>query len=264
MARRGSFIASIGLGRALPAKLLSLLLVVAAAVSFATSSVAAEPPAADAQAKQLTRGAMDKSYVGKDYRGAVRTLGQAAPLCETRGCTPPVQADIYASLAIVHWNGTEDFDSAVEALRTMVRLDPQHALDRRLATFELREALDTAREDVRREKEPAALAPPAASQPPADSDEEGLDPKEREFRRQVAARKAQHLREQEETRKRVEAESAQAMIDARREEAAQKVAEAKRARQEKKEAARKLAEEKKEVGRRAAEARKSETVRLAQ
>src|SRR5438445_2770165 len=120
MARAGSFIASIGLVRVLPASLISSLLVVTIAVSFATSSVAAEPPAADAQAKQLTRGAMDKNYVAKDYRGAVRTLGQAATLCETQGCTPPVQAEIYASLAIVHWNGTEDFDSAVEALRTMV------------------------------------------------------------------------------------------------------------------------------------------------
>jgi hypothetical protein len=273
MSRAGAFIASIGIRPALQPTLVRWFFVVATAVSYSGSSVAAEPPAGDAQAKQLTQGAMEKNYVAKDYRGAVRALGQAATLCETRGCTPPVQAQIYASLAVVHWNGTEDYDSAVEALRTMVRLDPQHALDRKLATRELAAALETAREDVRREstsKEPPSAAParaapaPADSQPAADSEEEGLDPKEREFRRQVAARKAQHLREQEETRKRVEAEAAQAIIDAKREAAAQKVADAKRARQEKKDAARKLAEEKKEAARRATEQRKAEAIRLAQ
>jgi hypothetical protein len=249
-------------------RLLPSLLLIAAAWGFLPAGAVAEPQAGDAQAKRLTRAAMEKDYTAKDYRGAVQGLGEAATLCEKRGCTPSVQAQIYASLAVVHWNGTEDFDSAVEALRTMVRLDPKHALDRKLAPRELREALDTAREDVRTEATPKEAPPSATREPeseaPADPEEEGLDPKEREFRRQVAARKAQFAREQEETRIRVEAEAARAIADAKKEEAAQKIADVRRVRQEKRDAARKLAEEKKEAARVAAEQKKAEVIRLAQ
>src|SRR5262245_28732655 len=117
--------------------LCSWLMLGIAACLVSTTLEAAEP--GDAQAKKMTKQAMDKNYAGNDYSGAVRKLGQAATVCEQKGCTPSVHANVYASLAIVHWNGTEDYDSAVEALRTMVRLDPEHGVDKRLATPELKD-----------------------------------------------------------------------------------------------------------------------------
>src|SRR5262245_60707656 len=95
-----------------PALRFWLLFVVASCFTSATVQ-AAEP--GDAQAKKLTKQAMQKNYVAKDYSGAVRKLGQAATTCEQNGCTPSVHANVYASLAVVHWNGTEDYDSSVEA-----------------------------------------------------------------------------------------------------------------------------------------------------
>jgi chemotaxis protein histidine kinase CheA len=210
---------------------------------------------------RLTRAA-DGNYAAKDYRGAVRKLGQAATLCETRGCTAPVQAQIYASLAIVHWNGTQDFDSATEALRTMVRLDPEHPLDRR-ATAELRVALDTAKEDVRQEATAkAAGAQPGPATPPRKSESEmTAQEKDEEFRRKVEERKANHLREALDAQKKAEADAAQFAAEQKKAEAARKAEEATRAAADKKEAARKAAEDKKEAARKAAEDKKAEAAR---
>jgi len=242
-----------------------LLLGLAACFMSATLS-AAEP--GDAQVKKLTKQAMDKNYVAKDYTGAVRKLGQAATMCEQKGCTPTVHANIYASLAIVHWNGTEDFDSAVEALRTMVRLDPEHAVDKRLATPELKDALDTARVDVQVEAtqpaQPAAAAQPARPPEPPDEDLDPAEAKERAFRRQVEARKAQYAREQEEAQKRAEQDAARYAVEQKKAEAARKAEEARQKSAEKREAARKAAEEKKEAARLAAEAKVADEARRVQ
>jgi len=240
-----------------------LLAFVALLLSTRASAVA--PPAPpDAQAKKLAKAAMQKNFLAKDYTGAVQKLGQAATVCEKKGCTPSMHASIYASLAIVHWSGTEDFDAAVEALRTMVRLDPKHQLDQTLAPALLGDALDTAREDGRTEGGVAVGAPTAASAEPAsEPDDPNLDPKEREFRRQVAARKAQNAREAEELRIKAEAEAVQAEAEAKKQEAARIATERQKAREDKKAAARKLAAEKKQLLRQAEEQRKAEAIRLA-
>ncbi len=237
-------------------------LVLAALLISLHAGAVAQPAPADARARKLTTSAMQKSYGAKDYRGAVQKLEQAVALCEKEVCTPSVHANVYAALAIVHWNGTEDFDAAVEALRAMVRLDPKHPLDENLATEELGDALDTAREDVRTEGEGAAGVPSAA-ETSSNTDDPNLDPKEREFRRQVAARKAANAREAEEARIKAEAEAVQAEAEAKRQEAARKAAERRKAKEERRAAARKLATEKKELLHRAAEQRKAEAIRLA-
>jgi hypothetical protein len=237
-----------------------LLLGVAAMLTSTTAL--AEP--GDTQSKKLTKQAMDKSYAARDYSGAVRKLGTAATNCENRGCSPSVHAHIYASLAVVHWNGTEDFDSAVEALRTMVRLDPEHALDKRLVTPELKDALDTAKVDVQVEATqpatPAVEAKPAQPQEP----EEDLDPaeaKERAFRRQVEARKQQYAREQEEAQKKADQEAARYAVEQKKAEAARKAEEARQKNEEKRQAAARAAEEKREAAKRAAEAKVAEEAR---
>jgi hypothetical protein len=238
-------------------------LLVGAALFTSEAALAAEP--GDAQAKKLIKQAMEKNYVAKDYSGAVRKLGQGATLCEQKGCTPSVHAHIYASLAVVHWNGTEDYDSAVEALRTMVRLEPEHSLDRRLATSELKDALDTARVDVQVEAtQPATPAAEAAPAPPPPDPDEGLDPaeaKERAFRRQVEARKAQYAREQEDAQKKADQEAARYAAEQKKAEAQRKAEEARKAQEEKRDAARKAAEEKKETARRAQEAKAADEAR---
>jgi hypothetical protein len=232
-----------------------------------SSALAAEP--GDAQAKKLTKQAMEKNYVAKDFTGAVRKLGQAATLCEQKGCTATVHANIYAALAVVHWNGTEDYDSAVEALRTMVRLDPEHGVDKRLATAELKDALDTARVDVRVE----ATQPPAAADAGAqaarapEAPDEDLDPaeaRERAFKRQVEARKAQYVHEQEEQQKKADEEAARYASEQKKAEAARKAEEARQKAEEKRQAARKAAEEKKDAARRAAEAKAADEARRVQ
>src|SRR5206468_569212 len=87
-------------------------------------------------------------------------------------------------------------------------------LDDTYAPPQLREALDTARADLRNSAAPestARTAPqvpqaPAPPPPPANS-------KEEEFRRQVEARKAQAAREAEEERLAAEAEAARVMAE---------------------------------------------------
>jgi hypothetical protein len=220
----------------------------------------------DAQAKKLTKQAMEKNYVAKDFSGAVRKLGQAATLCEQKGCTPSVHANIYASLAVVHWNGTEDFDSAVEALRTMVRLDPEHTLDKRLATAELKDALDTAKVDVQVEatQPPDAGARAPQPQEPPDEDLDPAEARERAFKRQVEARKQAYAHEQEEAQKKADQEAARYAAEQKKAEAARKAEEAHQRAEEKKQAARKAAEEKKDAARRAAEAKAADEARRVQ
>jgi hypothetical protein len=236
---------------------------VGVAAFFVSATLQAETMPGDTQAKKLTKQAMEKSYASKDFAGAVRKLGQAATLCEQKGCTPSVHANIYASLAVVHWNGTEDFDSAVEALRTMVRLDPEHALDKRLATPELKDALDTARVDVKVEATQPAT-PDAGPPKPAEPPDEDLDPaeaRERAFRRQVEARKQQYVHEQEEAQKKADVEAARYAAEQKKAEAARKAEEARQKAEEKRQATRKAAEEKKEAARRAVEAKAADEAR---
>jgi hypothetical protein len=241
-----------------------------AAACLASGALLAESSAGDAQAKKLTRSAMEKSYAAKDYPGAVRKLTQAAAQCAQKGCTPSVHANVYASLAVVHWNGTEDYDAAAEALRAMVRLDPEHALDKRLATPELKDALDTAKSDVQADSTngaaDAGAAPAPQARPPEPPDED-LDPaeaKEREFRRQVEARKAQYAHEAEEARQKADQEAVRYAAEQKKAEEARKIEEAKRAADERKQAARRAVEEKKEATRRAVEARAADEARRVQ
>ncbi len=246
-------------------------LLVSAAL-FTNRSLAAEQAAGDAEAKKLTRTAMDKNYRSKNYAEAVKKLGQAATNCEQKGCTPAVHAQVYACLAVVHWNGTEDYDSAIEALRTMVRIDPDHAIEKRFASAELRSALDTAKTDVDAEKNkgatspaPAAAAsaapPPQREEAPPEEDVDPAEAKEREFRRQVEARKAQYAREAELARKKGDEEAARFAAEQKKAEEARKIEEARKAVEDKKEAERKAVEDKKEEARRAAEAKAAEAAR---
>jgi len=241
----------------MPSPRTSRCLLVAAAILL-SPRIWAQAGAADAQATTLTRAAVEGNYVAKDFRGAVRKLGQAATLCETRGCTPQVQAQIYASLAVVHWNGTEDYDSAVEALHTMVRLDPEHPLDKRFATPELRAALDTAKDDVRQEAKGGSAASPRKSQAEMTAEE-----KEQEFRRKVEERKAAYAREAADAQKKADADATKYAAEQKKAEAARKIEEAAKAAADKKEAARKAAEDKKEAARKAAEEKKAEAARRA-
>ena len=247
----------------------------------------ADGTAGDAQAKKLLKTAMDKSYMAGDFDVAVGKLNQADALCKMRGCSPSLRAEIYGSLAIVHWVGLEDNDSALQDLRAMVKSDPKFELGDTYAPPELLQALDGVRAEGRRSAAgagapvasgaappkiappagpPPAVPPPAVAQAPRSAaPDAGAAPKtpeearkQEEFRQQVEARKAQRAHEIEQAGRIAEEEAARRAVEEKRAEEARKVAEAKKAEEDKKEAARKAAEEK-----RAEEQRKIEEERKA-
>ena len=247
----------------------------------------ADGTAGDAQAKKLLKTAMDKSYMAGDFDVAVGKLNQADALCKMRGCSPSLRAEIYGSLAIVHWVGLEDNDSALQDLRAMVKSDPKFELGDTYAPPELLQALDGVRAEGRRGAAgagapvasgaappkiappagpPPAVPPPAVAQAPRSAaPDAGAAPKtpeearkQEEFRQQVEARKAQRAHEIEQAGRIAEEEAARRAVEEKRAEEARKVAEAKKAEEDKKEAARKAAEEK-----RAEEQRKIEEERKA-
>src|SRR5205814_7328379 len=138
---------------------LAFWMVLGAAVCFASAGARAEGTAGDAAAKKLIKTAMDKNYMAGDFDLAVGKLGQASALCQMKGCSSAVTAEIAGSLAVVHFVGLEDADTARQDLRAMIKADPKYELGDTYAPPELLQALD----EVRNEGKRPAAAPPAAS-----------------------------------------------------------------------------------------------------
>src|SRR6266571_539831 len=88
-----------------------------AVVCFFSAMALADGSAGDAQAKKLVKTAMDKNYMAVDFDVAVGKLNQADALCKMRGCSASLRAEVFGSLAIVHWVGLEDNESALQDLR---------------------------------------------------------------------------------------------------------------------------------------------------
>jgi chemotaxis protein histidine kinase CheA len=230
-----------------------------------TMGARAAGAAGDADAKKLMKTAMEKNYMGGDFELAVKKLRQATELCQAKGCTPSVQAEIYGSLAVVHWVGTEETGTASDDLRAMVKADPKYELDDTYAPPELLEALETIKGGGA--KPPAAAPPRAEARPDAGAQAMPKPPasagaapvsKQDEFARQVEARKSQLARERDDAVKAAETAEAKRIADEKKAEELRRTQEVEKAAKDKLEAERKAAEEKK-----AAELRKVEEERKA-
>jgi chemotaxis protein histidine kinase CheA len=205
----------------------------------------AEGTAGDAAAKKLIKTAMEKNYMAGDFDVAIGKLNQASALCQMKGCSPTVVAEIHGSLAVNHWVGVEDTDAATQDLRKMVKVDPKFELDDTYAPPELLEALGKVRAEGPRSAAGAApsgkpaqntkAAEPAPTQPPPPSSKGDA-----------------------EEAKRAAAEEKRAAAEEKKAEEARKAEEAKQAAEDKREAAHQAAEEKKEAARQAAEEKKAE------
>jgi chemotaxis protein histidine kinase CheA len=227
----------------------------------------AEGTAGDASAKKLIKTAMEKNYMAGDFDVAIGKLNQASASCKMKGCSTAVEAEIWGSLAVVHWVGIEDNETAVQDLRAMVKADPKWELGETYAPPELLQELDRIKAELRRGGAAAAPAAPPAAPPPAApppaappaAKPRAVDPKAaaEDTRKADEAKRAAEAKQAEEARKEEEANA--------KAEEARKAEEAKRAAaEEKKEAARKAVEEKKEAERKAAEERKAEQERKAE
>ncbi|HEY3594646.1 MAG TPA: hypothetical protein VGL13_12255, partial [Polyangiaceae bacterium] len=169
---------------------------------FAAGAFAA--PAGDTEAKKTAKSAMEKDYMAGDFELALQKLKLADSLCETRGCTGAVRAQIYASQAIIHWVGKEDKDTAAEEMKSAVKSEPKYRLTDEYASPDMIAKFDAVKREVTAPPPPpppppaksaAAPAPPAAPAAPE------RDPQQEEFRRSVESRKTQYAREAEEAQR---------------------------------------------------------------
>jgi chemotaxis protein histidine kinase CheA len=256
--------------------------VLGAAVCLVSVGARAEGTAGDAAAKKLIKTAMDKNYMAGDFDLAVGKLGQASALCQMKGCSSQVVAEIAGSLAVVHWVGLEDTDTARQDLRAMNKADPKFELSDTYAPPELLQALD----EVRAEGKRPAAAPPAASAPAQPAKKAAADAgaaapapeakkSDPDEARRAAAAKAEEDKKAAEEKKAADKKAIEDQREAdkraveEKREAEKKAAEEKKeaekkAIEDKKEAERKAAEEKKEAARKAAEDKKAEEIRKAE
>jgi hypothetical protein len=210
------------------------------AVSMA--SARAEPSPGNAEVLKLIASALDIAYgKTKKVEVAEAKLIQAVSVCERRGCSSDLHASVYGYLAILHWFFDPDHARAIRDLKTMRKIDPAEELDSEFATKALEQAWKTALA----EGFPAAVEgsnkAKATSATDVKREASAGQPREPEGQKVDEARKSAEERKEAERRAAEEKKEAARLTAEEKKEAARKDAE------EKKEAARKAAEEKKEA-----------------
>jgi hypothetical protein len=88
---------------------------------FAATAHAAK---GDKEAKDLARQAMEEDYLATNMTTAVGKLQNALSICEKKGCSKEILANIHGNLGIVYSAGLAAHEDAVASFKRMLGVDP--------------------------------------------------------------------------------------------------------------------------------------------
>ena len=133
-------------------------------LALASGMAAAQPAGAnpDKEALKMAKSAILKEYVRRKYDRAKDQMQEAVKYCKKKQCSDQTKARLYRDLGVVFAGGFKDKKRGLVAFEMALKLNPKITLDKRVATWKLRQLFKEAKQ-----AEPAEPFPPPKEEPAA-------------------------------------------------------------------------------------------------